>query len=332
MDVEALPVDEVAAHLKWKPAMVPPIAAALDNWTDARRSLDLADPNWKTLGAVARGLDADPLRDRFRASWGKPLTPQLQAELKQLAESIDLKSQGPATLILLVAALNNARLPDLALRIAQRSQFVHPADFWLNLQLGNLYFAYKEYGLQQVYGSVAVSLRPESVAALVDPRLRPDKAGGARSGHRLLPEGHRARPVKYALAHNNLGTIYLDENKLEEAIVCFHRAIELDPKGSMALSNLGSVYTQQNSMRRKPSPAFKKPLKITRKTRKLSTYLARPLPNSTGGSRPLPATARQLNSTPLSRTLTATSAPPCSSRGKWTEAIACFRKAIKLRA
>lgn len=31
-------------------------------------------------------------------------------------------------------------------------------------------------------------------------------------------------------AYNNLGVVLKDMNKVEEAIECFHKAIELDPK------------------------------------------------------------------------------------------------------
>jgi len=35
-----------------------------------------SESNWKRLVAVARGMDADPLRDRLRATWEQPVTPE----------------------------------------------------------------------------------------------------------------------------------------------------------------------------------------------------------------------------------------------------------------
>jgi hypothetical protein len=79
VDVEALPVAGAVARLQAKPALAAPIAAALDEWMNARWLLREDEPSWKPLMAVARGLDPDPLRDRLRAAWGHPVTPELQA-------------------------------------------------------------------------------------------------------------------------------------------------------------------------------------------------------------------------------------------------------------
>ena len=42
-----------------------------------------------------------------------------------------------------------------------------------------------------------------------------------------------------ALAHNNLGNALRDKGALDEAIACFKKALELDPKYAMAHNNLG---------------------------------------------------------------------------------------------
>jgi hypothetical protein len=96
VDVEALPLEEAVARLWAKPALAAPVAAALDDWVDARQSLGEHEPRMRLLVAVARGLDHDPLRDRLRAAWGREAAPESQADLRQLAESIDVKAQGPA--------------------------------------------------------------------------------------------------------------------------------------------------------------------------------------------------------------------------------------------
>src|SRR5262249_47508408 len=134
VDVEALPADEAAAQLRRNPALAAPVAAALDDWVDAWRMLGEGEPSRKRLVAVARGLDPDPLRDRLRAAWGRKVT-EVQADLRQLAESIDVKSQSPATLLTLARTLEQAQLADPALRILREGQYAYPADFWLNNEL-----------------------------------------------------------------------------------------------------------------------------------------------------------------------------------------------------
>ncbi len=135
MDVEVLPTDEAVARLRGKAALAAPVAAALDDWVQARRALGEDKPSWESLVALARAIDPDPLRDRLRALWGQPVTPERQAELQQLAESIDVKAQSPATLNVLAATLNRVQLADAYLRLLQDGQYAYPADIWLNMRL-----------------------------------------------------------------------------------------------------------------------------------------------------------------------------------------------------
>jgi tetratricopeptide (TPR) repeat protein len=54
------------------------------------------------------------------------------------------------------------------------------------------------------------------------------------------------RNPKYAAAHYNIGTIYLNKRMLPEAKASLERAVALDPEDADALTNLGSVAGQQN--------------------------------------------------------------------------------------
>src|SRR5262249_20265688 len=70
VDVEALPVETSIDRLKARPALAIPLAAALDDWVDARRVVSNADVAcWKRLGAVVRGFDPELLRERRRSTW-----------------------------------------------------------------------------------------------------------------------------------------------------------------------------------------------------------------------------------------------------------------------
>lgn len=51
-------------------------------------------------------------------------------------------------------------------------------------------------------------------------------------------------------AHNNLGVIYLDQKKLDEAERAFTRTVEIDPEFKTGYMNLGVVYDRKNQLER----------------------------------------------------------------------------------
>jgi predicted TPR repeat methyltransferase len=57
---------------------------------------------------------------------------------------------------------------------------------------------------------------------------------------RLISLALRVSP-EYADAHNNLGNIYREQDRLNEAEACYRRVIELIPKSAAAYNNLGTV-------------------------------------------------------------------------------------------
>ena len=56
------------------------------------------------------------------------------------------------------------------------------------------------------------------------------------------------RKPDYAEAHNNLGTAFKDQGKLDEAILCYRRALELKPGFAEAHNNLGNTLTCQGRL------------------------------------------------------------------------------------
>jgi len=50
---------------------------------------------------------------------------------------------------------------------------------------------------------------------------------------------------RYAPAQSNLGNVYRERGRLDEAVACYQRAIALDPDYWVAHQNLGVVYKQQ---------------------------------------------------------------------------------------
>jgi tetratricopeptide (TPR) repeat protein len=247
VDIESVPVEEAIAGLRQNPALAAPVAMALDDWVEARWTLAEGDSSWKPLVAVARGLDPDPLRDRLRAAWGRPVTPGLQAELLGLAGSIDVKAQRPGTLQVLARTLKRGHLADAALRIRQEGQYAYPADFWLNFDLGYQLSGRKDYAGAVRYFSVAVSLRPDSAPAHTNLGFalygqgKPDEAVACFKKARELDP-------KLAAAHYNLGNALRDQGKLDEAIACWKKALEFNPKDTAAYINLGDALSDQGKL------------------------------------------------------------------------------------
>jgi tetratricopeptide (TPR) repeat protein/tRNA A-37 threonylcarbamoyl transferase component Bud32 len=282
VDIEVLPVETVIDRLKARPALAIPLAAALDDWVGARQVVARkAASAWMRLIAVARAIDTDSLRDRVRAASGQPVTPELQANLRRLAESIDVRMLQPATLYRLAVTLRRARLPEVALRIEQEAQHAHAGDFWVNHLLAMHCHDRKDYEGAVRFYTAAISTRPNSVAAHnnlgialsdqkkldeaivchnkpieLDPKLAGshDSLGSALRKQQKLPEAiaaHRKAielDPNYATAHNNLGVALLDQKKLDEAIVCYNKAIELNPKFFLAYANLGVARRHQGKL------------------------------------------------------------------------------------
>jgi tetratricopeptide (TPR) repeat protein/serine/threonine protein kinase len=240
VDVEQLPAETAIAALRAWPALAAPFAAALDAWVNVRRLLGEDEPNWKLLVAIARGLDPDPLRDRLRAMWGQPVTPKSRAELRQLTESIDVKTQSPATLDVLAETLFNVDLPDSAFQILRDGQYAYPADFWLNTTLGFKLFSRENRADALRFCTAAVSIRPNSTMAhcnlgnaLYDQKKLDEAVAEFRKAIVLDP--------KFAMAHYDLGTVLSDQGKQDEAVAECRKAVELDPKDPRAHCNLGGA-------------------------------------------------------------------------------------------
>jgi serine/threonine-protein kinase len=247
VDVESLPTEETVGRLRRNPALAAPIAAALDDWVQRRRRLGEAVSSWKPLVAAARGLDRDPLRDRLRAAWGRRVTPELQADLRRLADAIDVKAERPATLYVLGITLQRAQLSDVALRVIRDGQYAHPGDLWLAWEHAYQLRQRKDYAGAVRYCSIVVALRPDSAGAHLD-------LGVVLYDQRKLPEAEKEfrealclRP-DYPEAHNNLGLVLRDQRKLPEAEKEYREALRLRPDFALAHINLGNVLRDQRKL------------------------------------------------------------------------------------
>lgn len=70
----------------------------------------------------------------------------------------------------------------------------------------------------------------------------------------------RLRP-DFAQAHNNLGTLYLEQGRAAQAIQSYREAVRLDPRNAQAFYNLGTAYGRQG-MAREALAAYDDALRI----------------------------------------------------------------------
>jgi tetratricopeptide (TPR) repeat protein/serine/threonine protein kinase len=246
VNVEALAADEAVGRLRGNPALAAPVAAALDDWAACGWDLGEDASRWGRLVAVARGLDPDPLRDRLRAAWGRPVTPESQAELLELVKLIDVKAQRPATILALAQTLNRAQRADAARRIFQEGQYANPADFWLNFALGHQLGAQEDHAGALRYYTAAVALRPDSTVAHIGLGIALHEQGKLDEAVAEYRQAIALAP-KDPLAHY-LGAVLRDQGKLDEAVVAYRQAIALDPKFARAHIGLGRVLCKQKKL------------------------------------------------------------------------------------
>jgi tetratricopeptide (TPR) repeat protein/serine/threonine protein kinase len=240
VDVDELPVETSIDRLKARPALAVALAAALDDWVDVRRRPPKTDAaRWKRLVAVARGIDPESLRDRVRAAWGQPVA-KVRDDLRWLADSINVRAQHPATLVILGRTLQRTQQPESALRILRDAQHAHPGDFWLNFQLGHVLAEQKDHAGAVRFYTAAVGIHPSSSGAhnnlgiaLADQKKLDEAIVCYRKAIELNP--------KLTHPHNNLGNALKDKGKVDEAIAEYRKAISLDPEYALAHNNLGSA-------------------------------------------------------------------------------------------
>jgi serine/threonine protein kinase/tetratricopeptide (TPR) repeat protein len=268
VDIEALPVEASIERLKARPALAIPLAAALDDWAFLRRRPLRGDAaGWKRLVAVARGIDADPLRDQLRSTWGRPVS-ETQDELRRLADSIDVRAHHPATLFTLADTLQQVQLRGSAVRVLRDAQSVYPGDYWLNAALGHFLHAEKDLEGAILFTTVAVSLRPRSLwgnANLPFFLSEYGKLDEAIAAHRRNIEVNPKRPEAYT----GLGITLRAHGKPDEAVAACRKAIGLEPSNSFAYYHLGRALRDQNR-RAEANAAFDKAIELFRKAIELN--------------------------------------------------------------
>jgi eukaryotic-like serine/threonine-protein kinase len=210
------------------------LMAALDDWAVCAHGRERRD--W--LLAVARAADPDPegWRDRIRspASW------EDAAALVELTRGVPLSGQ-PVSLLLALAERLGTAGGDMP-AFLKRIQSAYPADFFVNLVLGDalLGAAPVEAG---GYYRAALASRPGAAVAYAS-------LGDALRSQKLHDEAveYYRRAVetdpRFARAHTNMGNILNDVGRTEEAIACYRKALDVDPNYAWAHFDLANTFRQ----------------------------------------------------------------------------------------
>jgi serine/threonine protein kinase/tetratricopeptide (TPR) repeat protein len=157
--------------------------------------------------------------------------------MKRLAKDPEALEQPPAILLTFASRvfLSGDRVrADQLLREAQRR---HPADLWINLQLGRMAWNIKDNPEARIgFYRAALAARPENVAlhhGLAGLLRRVNKQDEAIA---LYRQAIRLKPDN-AYAYTEIGEIFAARNKrpeLDDAIAACQKALEIDPKAIRA--------------------------------------------------------------------------------------------------
>ena len=143
-DVDVLGPEAAGAAIRSRPAaVVPALAAALDDWASARRIASSRTgarskdaETWHRLLAAARIADPDPLRGELRTIWERPDRRAQLAPLRALAARPDVESWPVPTLALLADALSEAGDTAAAAALLRRAGLVAPRRFLAEQETG----------------------------------------------------------------------------------------------------------------------------------------------------------------------------------------------------
>jgi serine/threonine-protein kinase len=231
-----------AQRLRQRPAAVrEAIVAALDEWDSlaALPQVGISKPHQAWLRAVLAGVEPeDGLGRQLRAVRAEKDRVKRQAALEKLAAGIDVAKVPARVLTRLARRLS----PKPRVALLRRAQGCHPADFWVNHDLGQV--------LQQVtprrmdeavrFLTAAVALRPESPGMHLNLGTALYRKGQVDEAIACYHKAIALDP-NYAATRLNLGNALSDKGQVDEAIACFRQAIALDPNYAATRLNLGSA-------------------------------------------------------------------------------------------
>jgi serine/threonine-protein kinase len=295
------PAEAIAARLARRPALVKAeLATYLDDWCGAVAESRQPTERWRRLLAMAQAADPDPFRQRIRSALNQA-DPVVQLNsLRGLIAEPEAAELAPATASLLARSLAAAGEAALAVTLLKKAVDRHPADVWLNFDLGvileTLLPAQPDEAIR--YLTAARALRQTTghrlAHALADrgrtreavdvfrdvERLQPDEGvhpvclGRALDSLGDAPEARAAferavavyKPMIAAgkadgAAHHHLAMALDGLGRYNEAVAAATEAIRLSPHLAEAHSSLG-VMLAHSGQPEKAKGAYREALRI----------------------------------------------------------------------
>jgi superkiller protein 3 len=297
IDPAALSVEAAAERIRAR-SIRRELVRALDLWSFMRHRSEIqgggpkARPDWKRLIDIAMAADPDPWRNQLREARKRGDRQGLAA----LAASPNIGQQAPESLLLLASALEESGDREQAIALARQAVVVYPEDWWLNMSLGWWCFAAgpPRYDDAIRYSTAAQAVRPRNPYNLTNLGKALRKQGRLDEAIACFRKAIELE-AKYAHAHHNLAFALARQGKHDEAAGYYKEAIALDPKSMPAHFNLGNALYHQRKLD-EAIASYRKAIELDPKSSLAYTGLGVAL----------------------------------AQQKKWDEAIACFRKAIEL--
>jgi serine/threonine protein kinase/Flp pilus assembly protein TadD len=235
IDMEVLPADRAAELIRARRIRLE-LTGALDAWAVLPAAAPLADK----LLAIARAVDPDELSNHVRDAL-RPGQPN-KAQLAELAASPQVRALPPSTLCALGNALLFAGLKDGAVALLRDAQQRHPDDFWINFYLAWALEAERSQPLDELarFYSAALALRPGSSISAYYLGWALFRKGRLEEAVVYFRKATQLDPT-WVKAHGVLGGALVITGRLDEAIAEFRKTVALAPTIPMAHYNLGSA-------------------------------------------------------------------------------------------
>jgi serine/threonine-protein kinase len=236
-------------RLRQRPAAIQEAAdAALAEWQElaGHPRSGIQEPHRSWLQAVLEAVEpADAWSRQVRLACQEGDPARREADLAALAKSADVAKLPARALTRLAHRLPPRQAVDL-LRRAQRQ---HPADFWVNHDLGVTLVKVipPEPGEAVRFLTVAVALRPQSPGAHYNLGHTLARQGRPEEAIASLRRAINLDPSNAAV-HCALGIALADRGELDAAIASFRKSLELEPKDTRTLSNLGNALQSKGQL------------------------------------------------------------------------------------
>jgi serine/threonine-protein kinase len=315
------------------PAVCEAIVAALDDWDAlaADPKLHITEPHLDWLRAVLAATDpADGWTRRFRAVRDQKDPARRKKALEKLASEAKVETLPVRALTRLASQLERVGAKASAARLLRQAQRNHPADFWVNHNLGLVLRKVRPPERDEAirFLTTAVALRPQSPGAHCNLGVALKEMGRTDEAIVCYKKSIELAPQS-ALAHANLGVALVDKGRLADAIVSGRRAIKLDPKNTTAHKSLADTLYEKGQVD-EAIDCYQKALVLEPKDPAIHNNLSAALRRKGRLDEAIACLRKAIALDPKDATAHSNLGVALKDKGRLEDAIACHQKAIAL--